>query len=63
MIPVTAAPGFLPRAGLDRLLDLLGADGRRVIGPRLSQGAIVYDEIHRAADLPAGWTAARWISS
>jgi 2-polyprenylphenol hydroxylase and related flavodoxin oxidoreductases len=57
VIPVTAAPGFLPRAGLDRLLDLLGADGRRVIGPRLSQGAIVYDEIHRAADLPAGWTA------
>ncbi len=56
--PPTAAPtGFLPRAGLDRLLDLLKADGRRVVGPTVSGGAIVYDEIHRAADLPSGWTA------
>ena len=52
-----AVPGFLPRAGLDRLLDLLAADGRRVIGPTVSQGAVVYDEIHHASDLPAGWTA------
>jgi NAD(P)H-flavin reductase len=52
-----AATGFLPRAGLDRLLDLLTADGRRIIGPTVRQGAVVYDEIHRAADLPAGWRA------
>ena len=55
--PAMAAPGFLPRTGLDRLLDLLSADGRRIVGPTISQGAIVYDEIHRAADLPSGWTA------
>ncbi len=57
VIPSSVDPGFLPRAGLDRLLDLLTADGRRVIGPTISQGAVVYDEIHRAADLPSGWTA------
>ena len=57
MTAVTALPGFLPRAGLDHFLDLLTADGRRVVGPTVSQGAIVYGEIHRAADLPAGWTA------
>ena len=52
-----AAPGFLPRAELDRLLDLLTTEGRRIIGPTISQGAIVYDEIHHASDLPSGWTA------
>ncbi len=50
------APGFLPRADLDRLLDLLRADGRQVIGPTVSDGAIVYDEIRTAADLPVGRT-------
>lgn len=54
---IGARPGFLPRADLDRLLDLLAADGRRIIGPTLSGGAIVYDEIRHAAELPAGWTA------
>ena len=51
-----AVPGFLPRADLDRLLDLLRADGRRVIGPTVVDGAIVYDEIRSSADLPGGWT-------
>ena len=49
-------PGFLPRADLDRLLDLLRADGRQVIGPTIVDGAIVYDEIRHSADLPIGWT-------
>ena len=57
VIDMTSVPGFLPRAGLDRLLDLLAADGRRIIGPTVSQGAVVYDEIHRASDLPSGWAA------
>lgn len=55
--PTLDVPGFLPRADLDRLLDLLATDGRRIIGPTVSDGAIVYAEIHRAAELPAGWTA------
>jgi NAD(P)H-flavin reductase len=54
---VHAAPGFLPRTGLGRLLDLLASDGRRIIGPTASGGAIVYAEIRSSADLPAGWTA------
>jgi len=56
---VTAAPtrpGFLPRAELDRLLTLLQEDGRTVIGPIARDGAIVYDEVRSAAELPQGWT-------
>ena len=48
---------FLPRSEFDRLLAVLRADGRRVIGPTLGEGAIVYDEIRRATDLPIGWTS------
>ena len=55
--PTADGPAFLPRDDLDRLLVVLRADGRRVIGPRLGDGAIVYDEIRHASDLPAGWTA------
>lgn len=49
-------PGFLPRGGLERLINLLRSDGRQVIGPTVIDGAIVYDEIHTVADLPEGWT-------
>lgn len=42
--------------GLQSLIDLLIADGRDVVGPRLDQGAIVYDTIDRVDDLPRGWT-------
>jgi NAD(P)H-flavin reductase len=41
---------------MDRLLGLLQADGRTIIGPIARDGAIVYDEVRSAADLPAGWT-------
>jgi len=33
---VATQPGFLPRAELDRLLDLLAGDGRRIVGPTVS---------------------------
>ena len=49
--------GFLPRPELDRLIEALQADGRRVIGPTIADGAVVYDEIASQADLPAGWRA------
>ncbi len=49
--------GFLARADLDRLIDALGIDGRRVIGPTVADGAVVYDDISSGADLPAGWRA------
>ena len=51
------SPRFLPRAELDRLLEALAADGRRILGPTVVDGAVVYDELMTAASLPAGWTA------
>src|SRR5579885_403116 len=43
-------------AGLDALIGALAADGYRVIGPRLGDGAIIYDEIGGVDQLPIGWT-------
>ena len=48
---------FLPRAEVDRLFGALAADGRRIVGPTIADGAIVYDELGGPADLPTGWTA------
>lgn len=45
---------FLQRRDLDHLIRLLGEGGRRVIGPRVADGAVVYDELHSAAELPVG---------
>ncbi len=42
--------------GLGGLIDGLRADGYRVVGPTLRDGAIIYDDIETIADLPAGWT-------
>ena len=47
---------LLERANLDELFTALSKRGYRLIGPAVREGAIVYDEIHSAADLPAGWT-------
>ena len=55
MVTAVEAPAFLRRDDLDRLIALLREDGRTVIGPTVADGAIVYDEIRSAADLPAGW--------
>ena len=46
----------LDRAGLDALLEALRRRGYTPIGPTVRQGAIVYEEIADASDLPAGWT-------
>ncbi len=46
---------FLARTDLASLVDGIRATGRRLIGPTVREGAIVYDDIHSAADLPAGW--------
>jgi ferredoxin len=42
--------------GLGRLLDSLTARGYVIIGPTVREGAIVYDEIGSAVELPIGWT-------
>ncbi len=49
-----SAIGFLPRAGFQRFIDLLAEDGRTVIGPTVSDGAIVYGEVRAVGDLPIG---------
>jgi len=54
--PVPTSARFLSRDRLDDLIGILRADGRRVIGPRVRDGAIVNAEITAAADLPLGWT-------
>jgi sulfhydrogenase subunit beta (sulfur reductase) len=41
---------------LGALLDALAARGYRVVGPTVREGAIVYDELSSADDLPRGWT-------
>ena len=42
---------LLPAAQFDRLLELLHQRGYQTIGPRLRDGAIVYDELRSMADL------------
>src|SRR5581483_9350668 len=46
----------LPGDALDALVAALLARGFRVIGPVVRGGAIVYDDLGSAADLPVGWT-------
>jgi ferredoxin len=41
-------------AGLDALIGALRDGGYTVVGPRVRSGAVVYDEIGSAGDLPAG---------
>jgi ferredoxin len=45
----------IPLDGLDELVAVLRKRGYRVIGPKVRDGAIVYDDIAGAGDLPAGW--------
>ena len=47
---------ILRRSDFDVLLAAIAARGFRVIGPTVRDGAIVYDEIATAAELPVGWT-------
>jgi ferredoxin len=44
----------LDKDGLERLLAAIRAKGWRLIGPRVADGAVVYDDIDGVADLPAG---------
>jgi sulfhydrogenase subunit beta (sulfur reductase) len=44
------------RKSFDKLFDVLQARGFELIGPVVRDGAIVYDHIESASELPAGWT-------
>ena len=50
-----AATGFLLRGHVQNLLDALMAMGYRCVGPQVRNGAITYDILGRANDLPWGW--------
>jgi ferredoxin len=65
-LPVTGAGGransatgdnalILQRAHLPELIEALRRRGHTIIGPTLGEGAIVYDELESAEDLPVGW--------
>jgi len=46
----------LERDHLQRLLDVLGKRGYRVLGPTVRDSAVVYDDLTSLADAPVGWT-------
>jgi ferredoxin len=46
----------LDRRDFHLLFEALHADGYRVVGPAVRDGAIVYDVLASEADLPIGWT-------
>ncbi len=48
-------PYFLPRASLQALLDTLHGKGYRIVGPTVRDGAVVWDTVRRAEELPRGW--------
>jgi formate hydrogenlyase subunit 6/NADH:ubiquinone oxidoreductase subunit I len=50
------APYFIQLSGLDEILQALRREKYQVIGPTIRDGAIVYDQVASAADLPTGWT-------
>jgi sulfhydrogenase subunit beta (sulfur reductase) len=47
---------WLAKPDLQVLLDLLWSLDYKVIGPTITSGAIVYDEVRSIGDLPRGWT-------
>ncbi|MBI5782763.1 MAG: 4Fe-4S dicluster domain-containing protein [Gammaproteobacteria bacterium] len=46
--------GFLPRARFQVLLDALHQAGYRCVGPQARDGAIIYDTLGKAGELPQG---------
>lgn len=52
---MTRESGFLPRADFQQLLDVLRAGGYRCVGPRVRDGAILFDDVAEADDLPVGY--------
>jgi ferredoxin len=53
---IVGAKLIVARDELQSLVDVLTARAYRVLGPTLRDGAIVYDEIKRIEELPAGWS-------
>ena len=47
---------LLAKRDFQCLLDVLWREGYRVVGPTVSEQAIIYDDVRVVADLPIGWT-------
>ncbi|HTX46458.1 MAG TPA: 4Fe-4S dicluster domain-containing protein [Solirubrobacteraceae bacterium] len=47
---------IIVREDFDALLHAIASRGYTIIGPTVRDGAIVYDELQAASDLPVGWT-------
>jgi ferredoxin len=45
----------LPREDLGKLVEALCTDGWRIVAPVVDEGAVVYDEIRQAQELPRGY--------
>jgi len=46
----------LERSDFDRLFNALRNRGHQIIGPVIRDGAIIYDELNSASELPSGWS-------
>ncbi len=53
---MSAATSVIEPGALEALVGALCGRGYRVLGPTVRDGAIVYDELESAAELPIGWT-------
>ena len=49
-------PAVIPLEALDGLIATLRVRGFRVLGPKIRDGAIIYDDLGAASELPIGWT-------
>jgi ferredoxin len=56
MEPQQTARFVVGPEALEQLVQALSERGYRVLGPQVRDGAIVYDDLDSAADLPIGWT-------
>jgi sulfhydrogenase subunit beta (sulfur reductase) len=56
-MPATAVGAlvWLQAGDLQQLIDALAGDGRRVVGPQVADGAVVYRDLADASQLPSGW--------
>jgi sulfhydrogenase subunit beta (sulfur reductase) len=53
---LNTTPAVIAPEALDDLIAILQARGFRVLGPRIRDGAIIYDDLSAASQLPIGWT-------
>ena len=53
---IASNPSVISPEALQALVEALRDRGYRVLGPTVRDGAIVYDELESATELPVGWT-------